>query len=177
VPDREHPWIIETDAEQQRYAFFLSHVSEDKPFVLRVKQLLEPRLRRARARLADCFLDTKNWQRGRPALSVLQDAIAISAHFAVVVTPEYLQASRRGWTWIEFAFGYLIEKSRQRLDPDLDPFIVPIFRGVTAENLGRTPLVEFWHSNLLQPGDDWTPAVVAEHLAKSFFDAEAKATR
>lgn len=175
MTDEDRPWAIEIDPDEQRYAFFLSHVSEDKSFMLRVKQLLEPRLRRAGARLDACFIDAKNWRRGRPALSVLQEAILTSAHCTVLVTPDYLQASRRGWTWIEFAFAYLIDKSRQGLEPDVAPFIVPIFRGVAIEDLGRTPLVEFWNSNLIGVGDDDSPAAVAEYLADYFIDAEADA--
>ena len=127
MPNDAQPWFVRTDPATDRYAFFLSHVAKDKPFVLRVKQLLEPRLRRAGARLSECFIDVRNWPHGRPALWVLQDAIFASAHVAVFVTPAYLEASRRSWTWIEFAFAYLIETSRSQLHPKADPFIVPLF--------------------------------------------------
>ena len=173
MADSLEPWIVRPDPKLQRYSFFLSHVAEDKPFVSRVRQLVESRLRRAGSRLVNCFIDARDWPRGRPALLALQDAILASAHTAVFVTPDYLHASRRGWTWIEFALAYLIDAGRTQLHRSKSPYIVPIFRGVSVEDLGRTPLVEYWHSNLLPPGES-TPAAVAEHLAAYFLRAEAE---
>lgn len=57
MPEPGPPWHVYQDPLQCRYAFFLSHVSDDKPEIRRLKRAVERRLRDQRCRLHECFLD------------------------------------------------------------------------------------------------------------------------
>jgi hypothetical protein len=90
-----------------------------------------------------CFLDLRDWEHGNPPKSVIRRYLAASHFFLGWVTPGYLQAAKRGWVWLELAYAELIELSRQRAIEIETPFIVPVFRKVTASRLQRTPWLDY----------------------------------
>ena len=82
------------------------------------------------------------------------------------MTPAYL-ANQKGWIWMELAYADLLETSMnlQNFGVRL-PYVVPIFRGVTVEQVAQTPLHGHWQRNLVLPGQ--TPSV--EEIARKLVD-------
>ena len=98
------PWYI-PDTVAPAYAFFLSHVTEDARAVIQLKtQITQLTRRRGRAALA-CFLDKHDWLIANDLVGVIREALLRSEYVVLWVTPAYLEASKRGWVWVEFACG------------------------------------------------------------------------
>jgi hypothetical protein len=170
------PWLVRHDPLAARFAFFLSHVSEDKPDVRVLKQEVEERLINFGCRLQQCYLDETDWSDCCPPAAQIQDAIFDSAHFVIWITPNLLKRSRRGWTWLEFAFAYQIERSRQALGEAFTPLIVPVFRKFSLKKLARTPLHDYLQRGLPNASKNVPIRDIAERLAKFFQEQDRART-
>src|ERR1700712_3131187 len=99
MPKRRPPWFVSRDPSALRYAFFISHVSEDADAVRRLKSDIQAAFVRRGSSL-DCFLDVHDWEIGNDASGVIKAHLLKSAHMVVWASKHYL-ASTRGWVWTE----------------------------------------------------------------------------
>jgi hypothetical protein len=144
-------WHLELPPPAQlKYAFFLSHVGEDKDTVLALKAEIERRSTSAGGIGLRCFIDIYDWQSWNDLTAVIRDDLSCSAHMVIWITPKYL-SNKRGWVWVEFAYAELLERNWSLGQVDRYPFIVPIFRGLTLRSLERTPLLSYWERRVEQP--------------------------
>jgi hypothetical protein len=154
-----------------RYAFFLSHVAEDSAEVQQLVSAIHAFSGRGGRTPLTCFLDVNNWPIGNENTRVIKEFLLKSAYCVVWVTPAYLQ-SVRGWTWVELAYAELIELSlNAALLERCNPYIVPIFRNVTVNQLERTPLLVYWQRQLVVPNKDYPLHDLAQKLVE-FYEQE-----
>jgi hypothetical protein len=146
-------WRIKIDRTKCEYGFFVSHVSEDSADVKRFADALDKEFAAAGGLpVQTCFLDIHDWDLGNPATAVIRRKLAASQFFVGWVTPHYLDHARRGWAWFELAYAELIELNLQA-SPDKEfPFVVPIFRDVSVDELSRTPWLDY-HSRIIERPD------------------------
>ncbi|HTU93806.1 MAG TPA: toll/interleukin-1 receptor domain-containing protein [Gemmataceae bacterium] len=160
------PWFVPRDAASVRYAFFLSHVAEDSEEVQQLASTIHAFSGRGGRTPLTCFLDVNNWPIGCENTSVIKAFLLKSAYCVVWVTPAYLQ-SVRGWVWMELAYAELIELSLNAALLDLrHPYIVPVFRNVTVNQLERTPLFDYWQRQLVVPNKEYPLHELAKKLVE-----------
>jgi TIR domain len=171
---RRSPWHVERDPARLSYAFFISHVGEDADAVRSLKAEVAGLSGRGGRPELSCFLDLHNWEAGHEPSQVIRDYLLRSEYMVAWITPAYLEASRRGWIWFEFAYAELIQLSlNARADFDnRHPYIIPVFRGVQIHDIQRSPLVNYWLPKLFNPDEDRTIPEVARTLV-DFYDQEA----
>jgi hypothetical protein len=142
-------WRVTIDRSACEFAFFVSHVSEDGDEVGRFAASLNDAFVAAGGLpIRTCFLDIQDWEHGNPPKAVIRRNLAASHFFLGWVTPNYLKAGKRGWVWHELAYAELVELSRQASVEIEAPFIVPVFRNVTARQLQRTPWLDYMQREL-----------------------------
>jgi hypothetical protein len=117
----------------------------------------------------DCFLDIHNWDTAKLNTAVMRQKLLESTHIVFWVTRGFLQ-NVRGWVWIEFAYAELIELSANLGTLNHRPYIVPIFRNVSVQDLERNPLLSYWQRRLSKP--DVNIKEIAQKLV-DFYDQEA----
>lgn len=141
---KKWPWRITVDRSKCEYAFFVSRVSEDSAEVVQFRDAIIKAFKAAGGlALQPCFLDVHDWDVGNPPTAVIRRKLAASQFFIGWVTPDYLEHARRGWPWFELAYAEIIELNRQPL-PDVEfPYVVPVFRGVSAADISRTPWQDY----------------------------------
>jgi hypothetical protein len=172
---RRSPWHVELDSARLSYAFFISHVGEDAAEVRSLKAEIAGLSGRGGRRELSCYLDLHDWEAGHEPGRVIRDYLLQSEYMVAWITPAYLEASRRGWIWFEFAYAELIQLSLNA-QQDFDvryPYILPIFRGVPIQDIERSPLVNYWLPKLFNPAQDRTIPEVARTLV-DFYDQEAR---
>lgn len=110
---RKSPWHIERDPARLDFAFFLSHANSesDTPAVAGLKSAVERHRDPGGGPVRSCFLDLDHWENGNDPAAVIREYLLRSEYMVAWITPAYLEASRRGWLWYEFAYAELIEKS------------------------------------------------------------------
>lgn len=163
-------WYI--NRRPPRFAFFVSHVSEDNADVIRLKAEIHALSSRGGAGGLTCFLDDHDWPPGGKSLQVIRDAMLESEHFVLWVSPNYLKTTR-GWVWLELAYAELIEASLESeltRDPrrNVVPFIAPIMRGVKVDKVSRPPLHDYWQRNVIPHGPPPTIEAVAAKLVEFY---------
>jgi len=164
---------VRRDADSLRHAFFVSHVAEDEAEVVQLKAEIEAYSGRGGRAPLTCFLDVQNWLKGNQSGMVIRESLRRSAHMVAWVSPTYL-ATTRGWVWMELAYAELIERSMNHGHFDLaHPFIVPVFRRLTAEHLARTPWHDYWQRAIVPPHQEHSVAEIARHLV-DFHEQEAR---
>lgn len=147
-------WMISRGRTGTRHAFFISHVSEDNDDVRELKNAIV-RLSRSRGFKLSCFLDLDDWRYGARSTSVIRDELIESEHMVLWVTPNYLQATR-GWTWIELAYGELIQlrhviEDIREVRRRPYTFVYPIFRSIEIGDIGRSALSSYWDNRVQVP--------------------------
>ena len=158
------PWFVPRDADEVRYAFFLSHVAEDSEAVQQIASAIHAFSGRGGRPPLACFLDVNNWPIGNVNTSAIKEYLLKSAHMVAWVTPSYLQ-SIRGWVWMELAYAELIELSLNSTRLELrHPYIVPVFRNVAVNQLERTPLLGYWQRQLVVPNKEHSLEEIARKL-------------
>jgi hypothetical protein len=171
------PWYVRWDGAERRYAFFVSHVTEDAAEIKALTAaIVATSGRGGRAPLA-CFLDKHNWLVGNDNPTTIRDCLLQSQHMICWVTPAYL-ANQRGWIWMELAYANLLETSinLQNFGVRL-PYVVPIFRGAAVEQVAQTPLHEYWQRNLVPPGQSPSVEAIARKLVDYYDQEQAKQER
>jgi hypothetical protein len=165
---------VPRDPQAIRYAFFLSHVAEDSAVVADLKGHIERYSGRGGRPALSCFLDLENWPGGNVNSGVIKDFLFRSWHMAAWITPHYL-ANPRGWIWMELAYAELIELSLNLGNLQVtQPFIVPIFQGVSLEQIDRTPWVTYWERKLFVPDASISVSEIATKLVDFFEQEKAK---
>jgi hypothetical protein len=160
----EHAWHIELPPrEDLAYAFFLSHVGEDKGPVLELKAEIERLSVSGGGAALRCFIDVHDWKSWNDLTAVIRHTLPYSAHMLIWITPNYLK-NKRGWVWVEFAYAELLERNLSLSQVDRYPFIVPIFRRVTVRSIERTPLLPYWERRIERPGESLPPPDLAAKL-------------
>ncbi len=166
------PWFVPRDTASVQYAFFLSHVGEDNEEIQQLASAIQALSGRGGRTPLTCFLDVNNWPIGNVNTSAIKEYLLKSAHVVVWATPAYLQ-SVRGWVWMELAYAELIELSLNSAMLELrHPYIVPVFRTVSVEQLERTPLLGYWQRQLVVPNKDYSLMEIAQKLVE-FHEQEA----
>lgn len=169
---RRPPWFVPQDSSGVRYAFFLSHVAEDSEELQQLASLIHAFSGRGGRVPLTCFLDVNNWPIGNENTSVIKEFLLKSAYCVVWVTPAYLQ-SIRGWAWLELAYAELIDLSLNAALPERrHPYIVPVFRNVTVNQLERTPLLGYWQGQLVVPNQEFSLNDLAQKLVE-FYEQES----
>ena len=156
------------------FAFFISHVREDRDFATTLKtEVATISGRGGRRAPIQCFLDRHDWPIGNVPSEAIKDNLLRCEYMIPIVTPRFMEVNR-GWVWYELAYSELIELQRNRRHPGVRyPYIAPIFRGVDALQILRTPLGMYWHRSLVDP---FTLSTAAEAAMKvvDFYDQEAR---
>jgi len=167
MPKRRPKWFVAQDPAAIRYAYFISHVGEDADDVKELKNEIQALSGRGGRTPLDCFLDRHDWPGGNESTAVIQEYLLKSRRALVWATPAYLQTIR-GWVWVELAYAELIEASINFYSFGRRPFpyIVPVFRQVTVEQIERTPLIDYWSSKLVRPDEDLSIRDVAQRLVE-----------
>lgn len=160
------PWFVAREADALRYAFFLSHVAEDSTEIQQLASAIHAGSGRGGRTPLACFLDVNNWPIGNENTSVIKEYLLKSAYCVVWVTPAYLQ-SVRGWVWVELAYAELIELGlNAALLERRHPYIVPVFRNVSVNQLERTPLLGYWQRQLVVPNKDYSLNDIAQKIVE-----------
>jgi hypothetical protein len=166
------PWFVRRPARELPFSFFVSHVTEDADDVALLKSeinVYSGRAGRGGKRALDCFLDIHNWPTAKLSSAAIREKLLESAHFVFWVTPAYLK-NQRGWVWMELAYAELIELSANLGTMDHRPYIVPIFRKVSVQDIEGTPLLGYWQGDLGRL--DLEIKEIAKRLV-DFYDQEA----
>jgi hypothetical protein len=162
------PWFVPRNKDSIRHAFFLSHVAEDSAEVKQLASSIHAFSGRGGRTPLTSFLDVNNWLIGNENTSIIREYLLKSAYCAIWITPAYLR-SLRGWVWIELAYAELIELSLTITFLDLRyPYIVPIFRDVTVNQLERTPLLDYWQRKLVMPNREYSLDELAQKLVEFY---------
>jgi hypothetical protein len=163
-PSALPPWYVRWESSVRLYAFFVSHVAEDADEVKKLKTEIDAVSGRGGRRPLDCFLDKHNWLTGNENSTTIREYLLKSAHLLCWVTPAYL-ANPRGWIWIELAYAQLLELSINLKNFDVQtPYVVPVFRGVSIEQVAQTPLHDYWQGNLVLPNQSPSNEEIARKL-------------
>jgi hypothetical protein len=173
MPRRRKKWSVTLDATAVRYAFFISHVQEDADDVTELKNEIHAVSGRGGRPPLLCFLDRHNWPGGNENTTVIREYLLKSQHALFWVTPEYLRTIR-GWVWIELAYAELIEVNlnSNNFDHPL-PYIVSVFRNTPADQIERTPLIDYWSRKLVRPDEDLSIKEIARRLV-DFHEQESQ---
>lgn len=171
------PWFVHRDPAAIRYAFFISHVGEDKKAVRQLKKEIARYSRDQGLSILDCFLDVENWGVANDPLPVIRENLYASDFTVLWVTPAYLE-NARGWVWIELAYGNLLELSFNYPGHSIDrfPLVVPVFRNVELEDIKRTPLLSYWQRQLFPTGRRVGVKRIAHRLV-DFYEQEMNKRR
>jgi hypothetical protein len=140
------PWFVgRAPSAPLDYTFFLSHDSTDKDDVLRLKEEILAQSGAGDRPALPCFVDIHDWPPGTDPTLVMREALYASNYMVVWVTPAFLSNSR-GWVWVEFAYGELLDIGLNIAEVGSRfPFLLPVFRGVSIDQVQKTPLLRFWH--------------------------------
>jgi hypothetical protein len=154
------------DARQpaQQYAFFISHVAENTEEVSKLKAEIARCSGRGGAVELSCFLDRHNWEIGNDNGWVIRDKLLRSEFMVAWITPAYL-GNRRGWIWFELCYAEQLESrlSESRLGVQL-PYIAPVFRGVSVQDVERTPWLKYWQRAIARCGLGDSISTIARDL-------------
>jgi hypothetical protein len=173
MPSPKFPWRILPPAAP-KYAFFLSHVSEDKPEVERLRSLILDRSSAGGRLPLACFLDATDWPQGNRFIGAIRELALESQYMVMWVAPRFLEQSSRGWAWIEFAYADLIHQARRVNHPDvLNPYLLPLFQGVKLADIERTPLIDYWQQSLLRH-DEVDPVPAAADRLVAFHEQQVR---
>ncbi len=168
------PWHVPRDPMRLEYAFFISHAGEDFEDVCALKKEITALSGRGGQTELSCYLDAYNWAVGNDPGGVIRDCLLKSEYLVAWVTPAYLEASRRGWIWYEFAYAELIELSLNlNVFGTVNHYILPVFRGVSVQEIERSPLANFWLRKLFSPDQIRTIPEISQALV-DFYHQEAR---
>ncbi len=169
MEERRPPWYVERDWSARRYAFFLSHVQEDSASLTLLQSEVAALSGRGGGETLDSFLDINRWLIGNLNSEVIKESLLHSEYLVAWITPAFLR-NRRGWIWMEFAYAELLELSLNYREMGIRyPYIIPIFQGVSARTLQRTPFHGYiQRAPLGPPGPTHEIAAVARALVDFF---------
>jgi hypothetical protein len=167
-------WRVERDPEALRYAYFLSHVNEDRPVVTEVKAAIEEQSRKAGPAPLKCFLDIHDWPIANDLSQAMRELLLECQYMVLWITPKFL-ASDRGWVWMELAYAELLELTLNRRTRDRKLYyLAPVFIDVRVQGLERTPLLNYFQRGIVRPDEKLAVPAIADRLIKFFWQEEEK---
>jgi len=170
---RQSDWQVHPP-EVPEYNFFLSHVREDKPDVIRLKSEISSLSGRQGRNPLKSFLDTHDWTQIRNNTQVIRESLRVSEFFLAWITPDYI-GNNRGWVWLEWAYAELLELSQNhhRFEVEL-PFIIPVFVGVRLAGLERSPILRYWERGIRIEASGDSVKAIAKKIVEFHADEQRR---
>ena len=165
---------LEFHPSRRKYAFFISHVSEDSAEARELKTEIANLSSRGGRTPLDSFLDVYNWPLDNDIRGAILENLHQSRYMIAWITPEFIK-TKRGWIWFELAYAewqeeILNEPGERRKFP----FIIPVFQGVKIAQIARTPLLRYWERSLLTPLGRRNPIDQIAGKLLDFYDQEER---
>lgn len=171
-PKKEPVWNAKRQSGPLPYAFFISHVREDNEAVQALAAEIRSQSSTGGRLPLTCFLDVESWQIGNDILGVIKEFIPRSEYVVLWGTPAYL-TNNRGWVWMELAYAEILEASQNPRVNVRSPYIIPVFQGLTSEQISRTPLLNYWQRGILVTDHERPITDVARKLV-AFYEQETR---